>query len=98
MRGKSITILQLSITYHAINIHLNPQQLRKQIPISRSSNLHWQNSIELTARFVLMANFSLADVLFSQTTPKTDCWKPKNRILSRSGNAFLCVRVSTYLT
>jgi hypothetical protein len=28
------------------------------------SNLHWQNSIELTASFLLAANSSLVDVLF----------------------------------
>ena len=42
-----------------------------------------------------MANFSLEDALFSQTTPvkqTTDCLKPKNCILSRPDNTFLYIR------
>jgi hypothetical protein len=33
--------------------------------ISRSTNIDWQNLVELTARVILGANLSLADVLFS---------------------------------
>jgi hypothetical protein len=42
------------------------QQLPKHFLILHSSNLHWQNSIELTARFVLIANLSLAEALFAK--------------------------------
>ena len=34
--------------------------------VSHSSNISWQNSIELTARLVLEAKLSLADMLFSR--------------------------------
>jgi len=45
--------------------HSHRAKLRQ---ISRSSNVDWQNSVELTAKLVLAANLLLADVLFSGKT------------------------------
>ncbi|NOH04931.1 MAG: hypothetical protein HND47_24655 [Chloroflexi bacterium] len=36
-----------------------PQQRLSLAPTSPSSNLHWQNSIELTARFIVAENWHL---------------------------------------
>ena len=38
----------------------------KRIPIWLSSNVHWQNSVEVSTKFVFTANLSLSDVLFFQ--------------------------------
>jgi hypothetical protein len=50
--------------------------LLKQILISRSSNIAWQNSVERTAKFVLGANLSLADVFFSSQPKLTSGMRP----------------------
>ena len=44
------------------------QQLLSVARTSPSSNVDWQNSVELTARFVLGRGISLAEVLFAGKT------------------------------
>ena len=57
-------------------IILGPQPPLKVILILRSLNTHTGYTIELTARFILGANLSLADVLFPANQKYTDCMRP----------------------
>ena len=63
------------ITLESGIITLWPLPLPKPRLISPSSNVHWQISVELTARVVLVANLALADASLRENQDKTDHMK-----------------------
>ena len=65
VRGKLAIENDKKVIYITCLLNPEPQPV-SLFKISHSSNLHWHNPIELTAKCIFEANWSLAEALFSQ--------------------------------